>query len=112
MKTGINATKLAIAAFIVPYIFAYSPAMLFVNVTSVWEVIQIVLSALLGIFGVAAGLEGFVLRKMNWLYRIVYLVGGLGLMIAGAISDLVGLVLIGGVFVIQYLQNKKEREIA
>ena len=41
MKTGINATKLAIAAFIVPYIFAYSPAMLFVNVTSVWEVIQI-----------------------------------------------------------------------
>lgn len=111
MKTGINATKLAIAAFIVPYIFAYSPAMLFVNVTSVWEVIQIVLSALLGIFGVAAGLEGFVLRKMNWLYRIVCLVGGLGLMIPGAISDLVGLVLIGGVFVIQYLQNKKEREI-
>ena len=107
MKTGINATKLAIAAFIVPYIFAYSPAMLFVNVTSVWEVIQIVLSALLGIFGVAAGLEGFVLRKMNWLYRIVCLVGGLGLMIPGAISDLVGLVLIGGVFVIQYLQNKK-----
>ena len=49
---------------------------------------------------------------MNWLYRIVYLVGGLGLMIPGAISDLVGLVLIGGVFVIQYLQNKKEREIA
>ena len=112
MKTGINATKLAIAAFIVPYIFAYSPAMLFVNVTSIWEVIQIVLSALLGIFGVAAGLEGFVLRKMNWLYRIVCLVGGLGLMIPGAISDLVGLVLIGGVFVIQYLQNKKEREIA
>ena len=111
MKTGINATKLAIAAFIVPYIFAYSPAMLFVNVTSVWEVIQIVLSALLGIFGVAAGLEGFVLRKMNWLYRIVCLVGGLGLMIPGAISDLLGLVLIGGVFVIQYLQNKKEREI-
>ena len=112
MKTGINATKLAIAAFIVPYIFAYSPAMLFVNVTSIWEVIQIVLSALLGNFGVAAGLEGFVLRKMNWLYRIVCLVGGLGLMIPGAISDLVGLVLIGGVFVIQYLQNKKEREIA
>ena len=108
MKTGINATKLAIAAFIVPYIFAYSPAMLFVNVTSVWEVIQIVLSALLGIFGVAAGLEGFVLRKMNWLYRIVCLVGGLGLMIPGAVSDLVGLVLIGGVFAIQYLQNKKE----
>ena len=108
MKTGINATKLAIAAFIVPYIFAYSPAMLFVNVTSVWAVIQIVLSALLGIFGVAAGLEGFMLRKMNWLLRLICIGGGLGLMIPGALSDLVGLVLIGGVFAIQYVQNKKE----
>ena len=108
MKTGINATKLAIAAFIVPYIFAYSPAMLFVNVTSVWAVIQIVLSALLGIFGVAAGLEGFMLRKMNWLFRLICIGGGLGLMIPGALSDLVGLVLIGGVFAIQYIQNKKE----
>ena len=108
MKTGINATKLAIAAFIVPYIFAYSPAMLFVNVTSVWAVIQIVLSALLGIFGVAAGLEGFMLRKMNWLFRLICIGGGLGLMIPGALSDLVGLVLIGSVFAIQYVQNKKE----
>ena len=112
MKTGINTTKLAIAAFIVPYIFAYSPAMLFVNVTSVWEVIQIVLSALLGIFGVAAGLEGFILRKMNWLLRIVCLVGGLGLMIPGALTDLIGLVLIGGVFALQYMQNKKEASAA
>ena len=108
MKTGINATKLAIAAFIVPYIFAYSPAMLFVNVTSVWAVLQIVLSALLGIFGVAAGLEGFMLRKMNLLFRLICIGGGLGLMIPGALSDLVGLVLIGGVFAIQYVQNKKE----
>ena len=97
-----------IAAFIVPYIFAYSPAMLFVNVTSVWAVLQIVLSALLGIFGVAAGLEGFMLRKMNWLFRLICIGGGLGLMIPGALSDLVGLVLIGGVFAIQYVQNKKE----
>ena len=48
------------------------------------------------------------LRKMNWLLRIVCLVGGLALMIPGALSDLVGLVLIGGVFAIQYIQNKKE----
>lgn len=108
MKTALNASRLAIAAFIVPYIFAYSPAMLFVNVTSVWAVIQIVLSALLGIFGVAAGLEGFMLRKMNWLFRLICIGGGLGLMIPGALSDLVGLVLIGGVFAIQYVQNKKE----
>ena len=48
MKTGVNATKLAIAAFIVPYIFAYSPALLFENITGWWEVAQICISALLG----------------------------------------------------------------
>mgnify|MGYP002601353021 FL=1 len=54
MKTGFNATKLAIAAFIVPYIFAFSPQMLFVDVTGAFQVVQICISALLGIFGVAA----------------------------------------------------------
>ena len=48
------------------------------------------------------------LRKMNWLLRLICIGGGLGLMIPGALSDLVGLVLIGGVFAIQYVQNKKE----
>ena len=107
MRTGIIATKLAIAAFVVPYIFAFSPAMLFVDVTSVWEVIQIVLTALLGIFGVAAGLEGYILRPLNWLLRIACVIGGLTLLIPGTVSDLIGLVLIAGVFVIQYWQNKK-----
>ncbi len=107
MKTGITATKLAIAAFIVPYIFAYSPAMLFVDVTSVFEVIQIVLSALLGIFGVAAGLNGYILRKTNWIERILLIAGGLTLMIPGTISDLIGLVLIGGIVLLQYFQRKK-----
>ena len=107
MKTGITATKLAIAAFIVPYIFAYSPAMLFVNVASVFEVIQIVLSALLGIFGVAAALNGYILRKANWFERILLFAGGLTLMIPGTISDLVGLVLIGGIVLLQYFQRKK-----
>ena len=107
MKTGINATKLAIAAFIVPYIFAYSPAMLFVDVTSVFKVIQIVLSALLGIFGVAAALNGYILRKASWLERILLFAGGLTLMIPGTISDLIGLVLIGGIVLLQYFQRKK-----
>ena len=112
MKTGITATKLAIAAFIVPYIFAYSPAMLFVNVTSVFEVIQIVLSALLGIFGVAAALNGYILRKANWLERILLFAGGLTLMIPGTISDLIGLVLIGGIVALQYFQNKAGKKTA
>ena len=109
MKTGITATKLAIAAFIVPYIFAYSPAMLFVNVTSVFKVIQIVLSALLGIFGVAAALNGYILRKANWFERILLFAGGLTLLIPGTVSDLIGLVIVAGIIALQLLQNKRER---
>ena len=89
-------------------IFAYSPAMLFVNVTSVWTVIQICLSALLGIFGIAAALNGFLMAPLHWLERIVLTAGGLTLMIPGLVSDLIGLVLIAAIFGVQYLRKKKQ----
>ena len=107
MKTGFNATKLAIAAFVVPYIFAYSPAMLFVDVNSTFEVIQIVLSALLGLFGIAASLNGYLFKHLPWLFRIILIGGGLGMMIPGTMSDLAGFVLVGGVVLLQYLDAKK-----
>ena len=109
MKTGINATKLAIAAFIVPFIFAYNPQMLFENVTSVFQVVQIVITALLGIFAVAAGLEGYILRKMGWPLRVLAVIGGLTLLITGTVSDLIGLVIVAGIIALQLLQNKRER---
>ena len=112
MKTGINATKLAIAAFVVPYIFAYNPQMLFENVTSVFQVVQIVLSALLGIFGVAAGLEGYILRPLKWPLRVLAIAGGLSLMIPGTASDLVGLVILAGIVVLQIFQNRREKAYA
>ncbi len=91
MKTGINATKLAIAAFIVPYIFAYSPAMLFVDVTSVFQVAQIVVSALLGIFGVAAALNGYLFRPIPKWMRLALIAAGLAMMVPGSATDVVGL---------------------
>ena len=112
MKTGITATKLAIAAFIVPFIFAYNPQMLFENVTSVFQVIQIVISALIGIFGVAAGLEGYIFRKMNWPVRILAIIGGLTLLIPGTVSDLIGLVIVAGIIAVQLVMNKKEAQAA
>ena len=107
MKTGINATKLAIAAFIVPFIFAYNPQMLFENVTSVFQIIQIVITALLGIFAVAAGLEGYILRPMHWPLRVLAVIGGLTLLIPGTVSDLIGLVIVAGIIALQIVQNKK-----
>ena len=107
MKTGINATKLAIAAFIVPYIFAYSPAMLFDNVSSAFEVVQIVVSALIGLFGVAAALNGFVYKKIPMLFRLAMAAGGLCMMIPGTASDVVGLVVVGGIVLIQRMSARR-----
>ncbi|MCI7369482.1 MAG: TRAP transporter large permease subunit, partial [Firmicutes bacterium] len=109
MKTGINATKLAIAAFIVPYVFAYSSEMLFVDVNSVFEVVQICVSAFIGIFGVAACLNGYLYKPINVILRIVLLAGGLTLIIPGTVTDLIGIVLVGGVTAYQYISAKKER---
>ena len=106
-KTGVNATKLAIAAFIVPYIFAYSPALLFENISGWWEVAQICISALLGIFAIAASLNGFLYKKVHPVLRIVLAIGGLGMMIPGTLTDVVGLVLVLAVIFYQRVSAKK-----
>ena len=106
MKTGLNATRLAIAAFIVPFIFAYSPAMLFVD--TVWyEVILIVVSAIIGIFAISAALTGHVFASLNPLFRILLIAGGLTLLIPGVVTDAIGLVLTVCVCAVNFLQRKK-----
>ena len=118
MKTAFNATRLAIAAFIVPYIFAFSPVMLFEfskgtsTVMMVVQIIQICVTSLLGIFGVAAALNGFLYKKINPLFRFIMAVGGLCMMIPGTVTDLIGLVLVAGICVYQYLIAKKDRSVA
>ena len=107
MKTAINATKLAIAAFIVPYIFAMNPAMLLVNVSSPFQVVQIVISALIGLFGVAAALNGFLHRKINPLFRLLLIAGGLGMMVPGTLTDVMGLVIVGGIVLYQRMSAKR-----
>ena len=108
MRTGVNATKLAIAAFIVPYIFAYSPSLLLID-AAWYEVIQICITAFLGIFGVAACLNGYMFRKIPWILRIALFAGGLTLIIPGLTTDLIGLALVGGAALYQYLGAKREK---
>ena len=106
MKTGINATKLAIAAFIIPYILALNPAMVFVD-TTVLEVISIVITSLVGMFGLSLALEGFYKSAISVPLRILSAVGGLLLIYPGIATDLIGIVLVGGVIAMQQLGAKK-----
>ena len=108
MKTGINATKLAIAAFIVPYIFAYNSSMLFVGNVEWYDVLLISITALLGLFGIAAALNGHLFRKIPMVLRLALVAGGLGMMIPGLASDLIGLAVVGAIVVFQYISSKKQ----
>jgi len=106
MKTAFTATKLAIGAFIVPYVFALNPAMLFVD-TTVWEVILICITSFAGIFGVSAALEGWILHHMRWYERILSAAGGLMLIYPGLVTDTLGLCLVALVLVLQITSRKK-----
>lgn len=108
MKTGFTATRLAIAAFVVPYVFALNPAMLFVNVDSPLTVIQICISSLLGVFGIAAALNGFLARKLHPLVRVVLAAAGLCMVVPGTISDLIGFVTLGAIVAYEYGMRAKE----
>ncbi len=111
MKTAITSTKLAVGAFIVPYVFALNPAMLFID-TSVPEVILICITSLVGIFAVSASLEGYFLKHMSWYERIISVVGGLLLIYPGIITDSIGLALVAVVVVIQIVKRKREKQLA
>ena len=105
MKTAFTATKLAIGAFIIPYIFALNPSMLFID-TSVWEVILICITSLVGMFAVSASLQGYFLRKMPWYQRIISAVGGLLLIYPGLVTDSIGLGLLAIVVILQLIARK------
>ena len=105
MKTAVTATKLAIGAFIVPYVFALNPAMLFID-TTVWEVVLICITSLIGIFGVSASLEGYLFKNMPIYQRLISLVGGLLLIYPGLVTDIAGLVLVGLVVALQSIGKK------
>ncbi len=108
MKTGLNATKLAIAAFVVPYIFAYSPAMLFEGVEHWYEIVIIAVTAIGGLFGIAAGLNGHLFTKINWAFRFLLIGGGLCMMIPGTLSDVIGIGIIAVICIFQYFMSKKK----
>ena len=106
MKTAFTSTKLAIGAFIVPYVFALNPAMLFID-TTVWEVVLICITSLVGIFAVSASLEGYFIHRMTWYERIISVAGGLLLIYPGIVTDAIGLALVGIMAIIQVISKKK-----
>ncbi len=111
MKTALTATKLAIGAFIVPYVFALNPAMLFID-TGAFEVVLIVITSLIGIFAVSSSLEGYMLTNMQWYLRPPCAIGGLLLIYPGAVTDIIGLVIVAAVLTVQLIEKKTKKTAA
>ncbi len=109
IKTGVTSAKLAIAAFIIPYMFVFNPAMLMMG-ASIPEIIWVVATAIIGMIAIGAGMIGYWYRKCNWIERILALGTGLLLIYPETITDIVGLVLFVGMFVIQWMSRNKDED--
>ena len=106
MKTGMTAFKLALAGFLVPYIYVYNPMLLFIDVVPL-EMVQAICTALIGVFLLAMFTIGFFKAPMAWYMRILAFAGALGLLIPGTVSDLAGLAVLVVIYAVQVAKAKK-----
>ena len=106
MKTGFTAFKLALAGLIVPYIYAYNPILLFVDATPL-PMIQAVITAMIGVFLLAMCTIGHYKTSMHWSLRTLALVGALGLLDPGTLTDIIGLIILSCIHLIQTAIVKK-----
>jgi TRAP-type uncharacterized transport system fused permease subunit len=98
MRTALNASKLAIGAFLIPYIFCLNPAMLLID-TNVPEFIMIIITSVIGMFAISAALEGYMTTKLNIVFRLALAAAGLMLIYPGTVTDVIGIAITAAVFV-------------
>ena len=89
MKTGVTAMKLGIVAFIIPFMFVFEPALLMQGSTT--EIATAFASALIGVIGIASGMQNWLLVRCRLWERALLLASGLMLIFPGLITDTIGL---------------------
>lgn len=99
---GWTAFKYGIASFILPYMFVYGPALLFQG--SIVEIVTSVISSIIGIYLLSISIVGYFKTNINMISRIGLFIGAILLVDQGFISDLIGLIIVGFIFI---LINKK-----
>ena len=105
IKTGFEATRLAVAAFIIPYMFIFSPQLLMVGAPW-YEILRVMVGALIGMFGIAMALQKFYMKKLNIIQQLMAAAGGLLLIETGLLTDVIGLSLIALVIIWQRIETK------
>jgi TRAP transporter 4TM/12TM fusion protein len=116
MKTGFQAVKLALAAFIVPYIFAMDPTLILVEEVvgttvkflPVFKAIPVAVSAMIGIVCLAGAVEGYLFDHCKVYERIPLAIAAFLLLKPGTVSDLIGLVVLVGIYFLQKQRIKNK----
>jgi len=106
LQTCVIAMKLAIAGYIIPFFFVFSPELLLIDATPLL-VIKIFISSVIGMFNIAVGVQGFLLQKMPWYFRITLIIAGFLLIDPAIITTLTGVGISALVIFIHYTQYKK-----
>ncbi len=107
LKAGFTATRIAITAFIIPYVFAFNPEMLLGQGGGIAEAAIITVTAFIGMLGISTGMEGFMKTKMAVWERVLCIAAGLLLIKPGTITDIIGIVVIIGMYLLQNIKYKK-----
>lgn len=110
LHTGIEAFKMGITAYIVPFAFIFGPALLLQG--PVHGIIVAFVTAFIAAAGLGAAMQGYFVRKMPWWHRILLFVGSVMLMETTWTWDLVGLAIVGGIFSMEYLQERVLKDSA
>ncbi len=108
--TGFTAVKLALAGFIVPYIFVYNPEILMQEPVGIVVLAQIIITCVLGILALGAGAEGYLRTDTNIIERVLLFVAAIMLLMVGVKSDLMGAAMLALVFATQTMRKKKNLE--
>ncbi len=99
------ATRLAVGAFILPYIFVANPQLLLIGATPL-GIVQAALTAAVGMTAIGAGLAGFLVTRLHWIERILLVAAGLLLVDPGLVTDIIGVVVLGGIAAFQVLRRR------
>ncbi|MEW5866038.1 MAG: TRAP transporter permease [Bacillota bacterium] len=111
IKTGVESTKLAIAAFLIPYFFVYAPSLLLISGMPWLETARVILGAVAGMIGVGAAVEGWLVTGTKAIERPLLFIGGLLLIHPHISTDIFGLVLIAGVYLFQVARVRRKRAV-
>lgn len=106
-KTGFTAFKLAITGFIIPFIFAFDPALLLVG--NFWYILLSSITAIIGVVALGAAVQGWFITRTGIIERIALFVGSIILIFPGLPSDIGGIFIIGSIIFSQVIKLRRKK---